>query len=1506
SADATSAALASAADWLVARQDVSGGFPWSLGDATLYGNVQGPPGRGVLKAYQYTGNTAYRTAAVNNGNFLVPNYPRVFTDGDARFATYDPLFLEELSASTGMAGYASFVQTQFWDKLTSGTYGESNNLNAAGFCDLVITGRSGIVELVPWDIGGVAVGAHVAGEDAIKTAVMSKVVEALNLTTTDTDTYDVIGLAGAVWASAVTGIGLDPTAGIYAADNSTADLAARLAALQQTNGAWMWSAQNPECVATDPTNFDTQVTAFAVLALKTFDAATYHDQIYKGAGFLLSMQQSDGQMLIYPVAAPTADGGVETHAEALMAIVTVRPDDIFVDDSWASATPGQEVAAGKFFGFNAFATLQDGVDASLSGHTVSMAEGTYPLAGNVTLNKANLTVQGAGSTLTVLQVSGTGNRLSVMAEGITIQDLQIRKTDDASPQDIIYVGADNFTLKDNVISGQYVMGDPEVSRAMVVTYGITGLHIEGNTIHHLRQPAYINGSLAAPTTGPILNNSVYATKGWVIDGANMTFTGNTWGDGTLAQQNWKDIAILVATDGSYYPDILAVGQANNNAMVEDQRVTPRQNTIVYVAPGGTSDGSPHGPMGTFAAAVAGTVAGGTIYASAGTYNESVTLTKRVTLDGAGSGSDPATNTVIVGSGVGTGITTVAGASAVQRTVIKDVFLTSFPTGIYASSYLSLENVTADGQGGTNVRGLELPSLENLSINGCKFNGYSIGMRSGTATNISNVTIGNSEFNNNVQGWFIAGAPSVGSASFSNVQVTNCTFNNNLQKGLYIEKLSDAVFDGITVLNSGTDPTYGFNNGIDINLTDGTYQNIQIRNSTITGSGATGSATNPYNPAAVTIKARDDAPNYNSKPATLTNVTIDNCVIEGPQNALRFGEFDKVNASPTAVVIKNSTLTGSGADKYHLVNNTTADILATEGNTFTGSTTLAQIEAKIRHGLDDPALGVVNYGQFVPSSEVWVNTAWAGASPGDPVDGHWFGTDAFATIQAGINAVLVPGTVNVAAGTYTEAVTLNKSQITLRGAASGGAIINPANTALNALTLAGNQFVISRLTLTGGKNGLYGTTANSRMLSLVVTGNAENGIQLVDADNNLVQASTVSSHPAGAGIRLTGSRQNTVSGNTVQTSNYNVLVEINGARNAIGNIIQGNTLVSPGTWGVLVTNEPQTTAVNFNVFGPPTSGKYIRNASTTVSLDAQFNWFGGETTFGAGDFEGLVNTNGAYATDPTVAIFPVTHFMPQNSTVNISVMALIPSGTTVKGTDINLSWDNDGAIPDDGIPLEGPFFAAAGNTFFEFTNPTTSSLRVNQSLLSTGGVTGGSIPYVNVLFTQAFKSGTADGVNHILLNAVQMRDPENAPITVNLDPDPTPQATLIVDGTPPSIAVAIDNQTSLWTDAWLKNGDQIAVTATITDAYPLTAADITANLGGLFGGIDHTADHPAGYAAPLASWPVVASASCNPANGTITVTVTATDALGNVGTASATITADNTPPNSLTNFKANAG
>ena len=96
-------------------------------------NTQGTTARGLLKAYQQSGVADFKTGAVATGNYLVPTYPRTYIDGDPRFATHDPLFLEELSPLTADPAYAAFVQTYFWDKLGTGTYGEANDMDAGEF-----------------------------------------------------------------------------------------------------------------------------------------------------------------------------------------------------------------------------------------------------------------------------------------------------------------------------------------------------------------------------------------------------------------------------------------------------------------------------------------------------------------------------------------------------------------------------------------------------------------------------------------------------------------------------------------------------------------------------------------------------------------------------------------------------------------------------------------------------------------------------------------------------------------------------------------------------------------------------------------------------------------------------------------------------------------------------------------------------------------------------------------------------------------------------------------------------------------------------------------------------------------------------------------------------------------------------------------------------------------------------------------------------------------------------
>ncbi len=264
------------------------------------------------------------------------------------------------------------------------------------------------------------------------------------------------------------------------------------------------------------------------------------------------------------------------------------------------------------------------------------------LSSVVNVNKDGITLDGAGAGATIVQVSGTGDRFDISAAGVTLQDFEIQKTDKTGEQNIIRIRNSNITIKNNTIHGQFVIGDGEVSRAMVINAGaFSGLNIEGNTIYDLRQPAYISGL----HTGTVQNNHTYRTKGWVLEGGDLTFTGNTWGTG--ADANVYDIAILSNVGAGPYPDIVAMSNANNGAVIEDQRVSPAVLSVVYVdaATSYTTDlGGRYHPYSTIAPAITRVVAGGTVNVAAGTYTGNVGLTKPLTLRGANAGIHPAVGT----------------------------------------------------------------------------------------------------------------------------------------------------------------------------------------------------------------------------------------------------------------------------------------------------------------------------------------------------------------------------------------------------------------------------------------------------------------------------------------------------------------------------------------------------------------------------------------------------------------------------------------------------------------------------------------------------------------------------------------------------------------------------------------------------------------------------------------------------------------------------------------------
>ena len=110
--------------------------------------------------------------------------------------------------------------------------------------------------------------------------------------------------------------------------------------------------------------------------------------------------------------------------------------------------------------------------------------------------------------------------------------------------------------------------------------------------------------------------------------------------------------------------------------------------------------------------------------------------------------------------------------------------------------------------------------------------------------------------------------------------------------------------------------------------------------------------------------------------------------------------------------------------------------------------------RVVNGALPSGLGTILNDDLAPPPIVYVNDDWVGVTPGTDPDGPGpatnFGYDSFATIQDGVNGVANPGTVIVYAGTYPEAVTVNKS-LTMVGAQAG----QDANTRFAAFTSGPN-------------------------------------------------------------------------------------------------------------------------------------------------------------------------------------------------------------------------------------------------------------------------------------------------------------------------------------------------------------------------------------------------------------------------------------------------------------------
>lgn len=235
---------------------------------------------------------------------------------------------------------------------------------------------------------------------------------------------------------------------------------------------------------------------------------------------------------------------------------------------------------------------------------------------------------------------------------------------------------------------------------------------------------------------------------------------------------------------------------------------------------------------------------------------------------------------------------------------------------------------------------------------------------------------------------------------------------------------------------------------------------------------------------------------------------------------------------------------------------------------------------------------------------------------------------YATIQAAVTAAVNGDTIKVAAGTYTQASTLNVNKsLTLVGAGEGQTTIDARTVSGYGINVSADNVSLSGFTLNGpmanastsyGIKVSPGGAASSRLHDFTITDVTSRGagkaeLDLNGVDRALIDHVTADGAPvgsvgttAGAGIQLTDSANITISNSTTQNNLWGGIALYQANRSydqQVNNItISDNNLLNEAN-PLYLQDESATNG--FGALNLPGFSYAVRNASTTDS--AQYTW-----------------------------------------------------------------------------------------------------------------------------------------------------------------------------------------------------------------------------------------------------------------------------------------------------------